>query len=54
MNSDSCAVLTEEDIPGAKLTEPLELHNVAALKWWLLCRGIEVSSTCKKASLIEK
>ena len=26
-------VLTEADIPGALLWEPLEVHNVAALKW---------------------
>ena len=28
--------LTEDDIPGAALTEPLESHTVVALKWWLL------------------
>ncbi len=31
--------LTEADIPGAMLEEPLEAHNVVALKWWLLCCG---------------
>lgn len=33
-------ILTEADIPGALLNEPLETHNVAALKWWLLCHDI--------------
>ena len=33
--------LTEDDIPGAHLDEPYERHNVQALKWWLLCRGIK-------------
>ena len=47
-------VLTEADIPGASLREPLEVHNVAALKWWLLCRGVQVSSSCKKPDLIER
>ena len=36
--------LTEADIPGALLGELLEAHNVEALKWWLLCRGIKVPS----------
>ena len=41
-------MLTEADIPGASLQEPLEVHNVSALKWWLLCHGVQVSSSCKK------
>lgn len=47
-------VLTEEDIPGAMLNEPLETHTIPALKWWLLCRGIQVSSSMKKPKLIER
>ena len=47
-------VLTERDIPGASLQEPLEVHNVVALKWWLLCRGVQVPSSCKKPNLIER
>ena len=31
--------LTEDDIPGAALHEPLDSHTVPALKWWLVCRG---------------
>ncbi len=31
--------LTDADIPGAVLEEPLEARNVVALNWWLLCRG---------------
>ena len=34
--------LTAGDIPGAELSEPLDKHPVAALRWWLLCRGIKV------------
>ena len=46
--------LSEEDIPGAKLIEPLESHNVPALRWWLLCRDIRVPSSLKKAKLVER
>ena len=34
--------LTEDDIPGAKLSEPLEKHMNHALRRWLLCRGIQL------------
>ena len=47
-------VLMEADISGASLQELLEIHNVAALKWWFLCRGVQVSSSCKKLNLIER
>ena len=46
--------LTEEDIPGARLEEPLESVTMPALRWWLLCRGIQVTTTLRKAKLIEK
>ena len=46
--------LTENDIPGAILNEPLENATVPALKWWLLYRGIQAPSTWRKATLIEK
>ena len=46
--------LTENDIPGAALAEPLESHTVPSLKWWLLCRGIKVPSSWKKQQLIAR
>ena len=46
--------LTETDIPGASLEEPLDSQNIAALCWWLLCHGITPSSSAKKAQLIAK
>jgi len=52
--SNVILTLTEDDIPGASLKEPLEKHNIAALKWWLLCRGIQVSSSSRKMNLIER
>ena len=32
-------VLTEDDIPSAKLVEPLETHTIRELSWWIECRG---------------
>ena len=46
--------LTEEDIPGAELDEPLESHAVHALRLWLLCHGIVAPTSWKKAKLIER
>lgn len=46
--------LTDADIPGAHLEEPLDSHNVAALRWWLVCRGIKALSTLRKQELITK
>ena len=46
--------LTEDDIPGASLQPPFEKHTVSELRWWLLCRGVTVSISLKKAKIIEK
>ena len=46
--------LTEEDIPGAKLDEPLESHAVHGLRRWLLCHGIVAPISWRKAKLIER
>ena len=46
--------LTQGDIPGARLSEPLDSATVPSLKWWLLCRGVQALSSWKKAKLIEK
>jgi len=46
--------LTEDDIPGAALSEPLESATMHALKWWLQCRGVQVPSSFKKAQVIER
>ena len=60
MSSDAVAgspavvELTEADIPGASLEEPLDGHNVAALKWWLLCRGIKLQSSSRKKQLVAR
>ena len=46
--------LTEVDVPGASLAEPLEKQRVPALKQWILCRGIKTSSNSRKKQLLEQ
>ena len=46
--------LTESDIPGAALSEPLEAHTLPALKWCLLCHGIKPPTSWKKPQLISR
>ena len=50
--SQSTVELNDTDIPGAHLDEPFEAHNVAALHWWLLCRGIKVPTSLRKPQII--
>ena len=33
--------LTESDIPGALLNNPIERHTMPQLRWWLMCRSIK-------------
>jgi len=47
-------VLTEDDIPGAKLSEPFVSHKVTALRWWLLCRGIKAQTSWRKSQLVAR
>ena len=44
--------LSESDIPGTSLAQPLESHALPALWWWLQCRGINVLSSIKKKQII--
>ena len=46
--------LTEADIPGAILDEPLERHTMSALRWWLLCHGDCAPTSLKKLQLVER
>lgn len=46
--------MTEEDVPGAKLEEPLESATVPTLRRWLLCHGIIAPTSHKKSKLIER
>ncbi len=46
--------LTEADVDGAYLEEPLEKHTVNALKRWLLCHGDSAPTSLKKLQLVER
>ena len=46
--------LTEDDIPGARLPDPLDKHTNQALRWWLLCHGVQVPVSTTKAKLISR
>ena len=46
--------LTESDIPGALLSEPLASHTMPELRWWLLCRGIKVPTSWNKHKLLSR
>ena len=50
----SSVELNDTDIPGAHLDEPFEAHNVAALRWWLLCRGIKLTPSLRKHQIIAR
>ena len=52
--STSVNDLIENDILGAVLQEPLESATVHALRWWLLCLGIQAPTSWRKAKLIDK
>ena len=52
--SQQVVQLTEVDVPGALLEEPMDKHSIPALKRWLLCHGIEMSSSVCKRQLLHK
>ena len=55
MNSNVVEVrLTTDDIPGSTLKEPFSSHTAAALRWWLLCRGIKVPTSWNKHRLVSR
>ena len=47
-------VLTEKDIPEAMLAESFDKHTIPKLQWWLLCRGVTVKTSVKKAEIIQR
>ena len=52
--SQGTVELNDTDIPEAHLSEPFEAHNVAALRWWLLCRGIKTPTSLRKHQIIAR
>ena len=55
-SSDQVTViqLTERDIPGAFLSEPIDRPTMPELWWWLLCRGIQTTTSWKKQKLLSR
>ena len=53
MAENICDTLTEQDIPGAILNEPLERATVPSLKWWLVYCGIKPQTSWRKDKLIQ-
>ena len=41
-NQVQYSTLTKQDIPRAAFDEPLDVHNVADLPWWLQCHGTKL------------
>ena len=46
--------LPEADIPGAMLSSLMDSHTMTELKWWLLCRGINVPNLWNQKQLISR
>ena len=42
--------LTAAAIPSTELSELLDKHPVAALRWWLLCRGLRLHISEKEGA----
>ena len=53
--SEKEIVLNEDDVVGAKLSEPIDQHHNSALRWCFICLGQpEPSKHATKAILISK
>ena len=50
----NAAILSESDIPGAYLSEPMDQHTKPELIRWLLCRGIKAPTAFNKKQLVAK
>ena len=46
--------LTEADVPGAFLSEPMASHTMPQLRWWLLCRGVKAPTSWNKTKLLSR
>jgi hypothetical protein len=55
MNAVQMESPVEDNVVGAKLSEPLDQHHNSALRWWLICHGQpEPSKHATKAILISR
>ena len=46
--------LTEADVPGAFLSEPMASHTTPQLRWWLFCRGVKAPTSWNKTKLLSR
>ena len=53
-NEGDMVELTEDKIPGAKLTGAMDGYTMPELKWWLLCRGVKAPNSWNKKQLISR
>ena len=53
-NEGDIVELTEDDIPGAKLTGAMYGYTMSELKWWLLCRSMKAPHLWNKNHLISR
>ena len=51
-NEGDMVELTENDIPGAKLTGVMDGYTMSKLKWWLLRRSVKAPNSWNKKQLI--
>ena len=53
-NERDTVELTEDDIPGTRLTGAMDGYTMAELKWWLLCCGVKAPNSWNKKQLISR
>ena len=53
-NEGEMVVLTEDNIPGAKLTDAMDGYTMSKLIGWLLCHSVKASNSWNKKQLISR
>ena len=53
-NEGDMVELTEDEIPGAKLTGAMNGYTMYKLKWWVLCHGVKAPNSWNKKQLISR
>ena len=47
-NEGDMVELTEDNIPGARLTGAMDGYTMSELKWWFLCCGVKAPNSWNK------
>ena len=53
-NEEDMVELTEDNIPGAKLTDAMDGYMMSKLKWWLLCCSVKSPNSWNKKQLLSR